>query len=122
MTETGGTDNGLRTTGMGFYVQDDIRVLPRLTLNVGLRWEFNSPPTEIRNRFSVPDLSPASATCSPYPDCAFIQAGTDRVSRSTYNRNLHDFAPRIAIAWRPLKTERFVVRSAYGVFYDENIL
>jgi hypothetical protein len=122
VTETGSTDNGLRTTGLGFYVNDDIRVLPRFTLNVGLRWEFNSPPTEIRNRFSVPDLSPASATCSPYPDCAFIPAGTDGVSRSTYNRNLHDFAPRIGIAWRPLKTERFVVRSAYGIFYDENIL
>ena len=122
VTESGNTDNGLRTTGLGVYVQDDIRVLPRFTLNVGLRWEFNSPPIEIHNRFSVPDLSPSSATCSPYPDCAFIQAGTDGIPRATYNKNLHDFAPRIGIAWRPLKTERFVVRSAYGIFFDENIL
>jgi len=122
VTETGTTNNGLRTTGLGAYVQDDIRVLPRFTLNVGLRWEFNSPPIEIHNRFSVPDLSAASATCSPYPDCAFIQAGTDGIPRATYGKNLHDFAPRIGIAWRPLKTERFVVRSAYGIFYDENIL
>jgi hypothetical protein len=122
VTETGSTANGLRTTGLGAYVQDDIRVLPRFTLNVGLRWEFNSPPIEIHNRFSVPDLSAASATCSPYPDCAFIQAGTAGIPRATYGKNLHDFAPRIGIAWRPLKTERFVVRSAYGIFYDENIL
>jgi len=53
VTETGTTNNGLRTTGLGAYVQDDIRVLPRFTLNVGLRWEFNSPPIEIHNRFSV---------------------------------------------------------------------
>jgi len=126
VTETGNTSNGLRTTGLGAYVQDDIRVLPRFTLNVGLRWEFNSPPIEIHNRFSVPDLSANPATCSPlssaYPNCAFIQAGTGGIPRATYGKNLHDFAPRIGIAWRPLKTERFVVRSAYGIFYDENIL
>jgi hypothetical protein len=127
VTETGNTNNGLRTTGLGAYVQDDIRVLPRFTLNVGLRWEFNSPPIEIHNRFSVPDLTVSPATCNPtalpaYPDCAFIQAGTDGISRATYGKNLHDFAPRIGFAWRPLKTERFVVRSAYGIFYDENIL
>jgi hypothetical protein len=126
VSETGNTDHGLRTTGLGAYVQDDIRVLPRFTLNVGLRWEFNSPPIEIHNRFSVPDLSVNTATCNPvlpaYPDCAFIQAGTDGIPRATYGKNLHDFAPRIGFAWRPLKTERFVVRSAYGIFYDENIL
>jgi len=122
VTETGDTVNGLRTTGLGAYVQDDIRVLPRFTLNVGLRWEFNSPPTEVHNRFSVPDLTANSGTCSPYPNCAFIQAGTGGIPRATYNRNLRDFAPRIGFAWRPLKTERFVVRSAYGIFYDENIL
>jgi hypothetical protein len=126
VTETGTTNNGLRTTGLGAYVQDDIRVLPRFTLNVGLRWEFNSPPIEIHNRFSVPDLSVSPATCNAllpvYPDCAFTQAGTDGIPRATYGKNLHDFAPRIGIAWRPLKTERFVVRSAYGIFYDENIL
>ena len=122
VTEAGTTSNGLRTTSLGTYVQDDIRVLPRFTLNVGLRWEFNSPPIEMHNRFSVPDLSAASATCSPYPNCAFIQAGTDGIPRATYGSNLHDFAPRIGFAWRPLKTERFVVRSAYGIFYDENIL
>jgi len=126
VTESGNTNHGLRTTGLGAYVQDDIRVLPRFTLNVGLRWEFNSPPIEIHNRFSVPDLSVNPMLCNPlvpaYPDCAFTQAGTDGIPRATYGRNLHDFAPRIGIAWRPLKTERFVVRSAYGIFYDENIL
>jgi hypothetical protein len=126
VTESGNTNHGLRTTGLGAYVQDDIRVLPRFTLNVGLRWEFNSPPIEIHNRFSVPDLSVNPMLCNPlaaaYPNCAFTQAGTDGIPRATYNKNLHDFAPRIGIAWRPLKTERFVVRSAYGIFYDENIL
>ncbi len=117
----GTTDNGLRSVGMGYYIQDDIHVVPRLVLNVGMRWEYNQPPVEEHNRFSVPDLSPSSATCSPVPACQFMQAGTDGVPRATYNSTLTDFAPRIGVAWRPLKSERWVVRSAYGIFYDSNI-
>lgn len=118
----GTTDNGLRTTGLGAYVQNDIRVLPRLTLNAGLRWDYSSPPVEIHDRFSVPDLTSNSLTCTPQPQCQFIQAGTQGIPRGIYGREIHDFAPRLGIAWRPLKTERFVVRSAYGIFYDEGIL
>ncbi len=117
----GNTFNSLRSTGMDYYVQDDIRVVPRLLLNVGLRWEYNSPPVEAYDRFSVPDLSSNSLTCSPAPGCQFIQAGANGIPRATYGKDLHDFAPRIGVAWRPLKTERFVVRSAYGIFYDVGI-
>lgn len=117
----GDTYNTLRSAGMGYYVQDNIHVVPRLVLNAGLRWEYNSPPVETNNRFSVPDLSPASLDCSPMPACQFIQAGTRGVPRATYDRTLTDFAPRIGVAWRPLKSERWVVRSAYGIFYDSNI-
>jgi len=117
----GDTFNSLRSTGMNYYIQDDIHVVPRLLLNVGLRYEFNSPPVETHNRFSVPDLSPNSAACSPVPDCQFIQAGTNGIPRATYHPTFTDFAPRIGVAWRPLKTERFVVRSAYGIFYDVGI-
>ena len=122
VTVKGDTYNSLRSTGMSYFVQDDIRVLPRLTLNAGLRYEYTTPPVETHDRFSVPDLSPASATCTPVPDCQFIRAGTNGIPRATYNATLTDFAPRIGLAWRPLKTERFVVRSAYGIFYDVPIM
>ncbi|MFN7997340.1 MAG: carboxypeptidase regulatory-like domain-containing protein [Bryobacteraceae bacterium] len=117
----GDTFNSLRSTGMNYYIQDDIHVVPRLLLNVGLRYEYNSPPVETHNRFSVPDLTANSASCAPVPDCQFIRAGTDGVPRATYDRTLRDFAPRIGVAWRPLKSERWVVRSAYGIFYDVGI-
>jgi hypothetical protein len=117
----GDTFNSLRSIGMNYYAQDDIHVVPRLLLNVGVRYEYNGPPVETHNRFSVPDLSANAGTCSPVPDCQFIQAGTNGVPRATYNPTLTDFAPRIGVAWRPLKTERFVVRSAYGIFYDVGI-
>ena len=118
---TGNTYNSLRSHGVGTYLQDDIHVVPRFLLNVGLRYEYNSPPVEALNRFSVPDLSANSATCTPVPDCQFIQAGSDGVPRATYAPTKTDFGPRLGIAWRPLKTERWVVRSAYGIFYDSSI-
>jgi hypothetical protein len=118
----GDTANGLRTSAWNFYFQDDIRVRPRLTLNVGLRYEYNRPPVEVHDRFSVPDLSANSLTCTPQPDCQFFQAGTNGIPRATYGKDLNNLAPRIGLAWRPLATERFVVRAAYGIFYDVNIL
>jgi hypothetical protein len=118
---TGNTSNSLRSHGVSTYLQDDIHVVPRLLLNVGLRYEYNSPPVEALNRFSVPDLSSNSGTCTPVPDCQFIQAGTDGIPRATYSPTKTDFGPRLGIAWRPLKTERWVVRSAYGIFYDSSI-
>jgi hypothetical protein len=118
---SGNTFNTVRSVGMNYYIQDDIHVVPRLLLNVGLRYEYNSPGVEDHNRYSVPDLSPNSATCTPVPDCQFIQAGTDGVPRATYTPTKTDFAPRIGVAWRPMKTERWVVRAAYGIFYDVGI-
>ncbi len=118
---SGDTFNSLRSTATAVYVQDDIHVVPRFLLNVGLRYEFNSPPVEAHNRFSVPILTSESATCTDVPDCQFEQAGTNGIPRATYSPTHTDFGPRIGIAWRPLKSERWVVRSAYGIFYDVGI-
>ena len=118
----GDTFSDLRTHGLNFYAQDDIRVVPRLLLNAGLRYEYNRPPVEVRDRFSVPDFSPRSQACSPAPACQFLRAGTGGIPRATYGRDLNNLAPRLGLAWRPLKTERFIVRSAYGIFYDVAIL
>jgi hypothetical protein len=113
---SGNTYNSLRSHGVSAYVQDDIHVIPRFLLNVGLRYEFTSPPVEALNRFSVPDLIPCPEPCSDTPQ--FTVAGTNGIPRATYNPTYRDIAPRIGIAWRPLKSERWVVRSAYGIFYD----
>ncbi|MGA3210563.1 MAG: TonB-dependent receptor, partial [Terriglobales bacterium] len=118
---SGNTNNSLRNWGMAAYIQDDIHVVPRFLLNVGLRYEYNGAPVEAQNEFSVPILTPASATCTPQPDCQYQQAGTNGVPRGVYQASLLNFMPRIGIAWRPLKSERWVVRSAYGIFYDSPI-
>jgi Carboxypeptidase regulatory-like domain/TonB dependent receptor len=113
---SGNTFNTLNSHGVSAYVQDDIHVIPRFLLNVGLRYEFNTPPVEAKNRFSVPELIPCPMPCLLTPQ--FNVAGTNGIPRATYNSTYRDIAPRIGIAWRPLKSERWVVRSAYGIFYD----
>ena len=112
----------LYATSFGAYFQDDFRVTSRLTLNLGMRYEYNVPVTEGKNELSVPDLSPASVTCTPKPGCQFIVAGTGGVPEATYLPDRNNFAPRVGFAWRPLGSERFVVRSGYGIYYDELLL
>jgi hypothetical protein len=114
---SGDTFNSLRSHGVSVYIQDDIHVIPRFLLNVGLRYEFNSPPVEAKNRFSVPDLIPCPAPCVGVQP-TFSVVGTNGIPRATYHPTYRDIAPRIGFAWRPLKSERWVVRSAYGIFYD----
>ena len=122
VTTFGATDTGIRSTSQNYFVQDDFHISPRFTLNAGLRYEYNSPPVDIRNRLSVPDFSSHSATCTPAPDCQFLIAGTGSIPRATYGSSPRNFAPRLGFAWRPLASERLVVRSAYGIFYDVGIL
>jgi len=118
----GDTFFDFRATSLNFYFQDDLRVTPRFTLNLGLRYEYNFPPVEVRDRLSVPDFSANSLTCSPQPDCALIQVGTNGIPRGIYEGDTNNFAPRIGFAWRPLRTDRFAVRAAYGVFHDVFVL
>lgn len=116
---SGNTYNSLRSHGVSTYVQDDIHVVPRFVLNVGLRYEYNSPPVENKDRFSVPDLVPCPLPCGSAPQ--FTVAGGNGIPRATYNPSYGDLAPRIGFAWRPLKSERWVVRSGYGIFYESAI-
>jgi hypothetical protein len=88
-------------------------------MNLGLRWEYNSPPLEKQGHASIPDLSPASATCTPKPDCQFLIAGTNGLPRRSYLSHYKNINPRLGLAWRPLNTDRLVIRSAYGIYTDQ---
>ncbi len=106
----------------GAYIQDDVRATSRLTLNLGVRWDYYVPVTEGHNELSAPDLSPASATCTPKPGCEFIVAGTNGLPDAIYLPDRNNFAPRVGFAWRPLDSDRLVVRSGYGIYYDQLLL
>jgi hypothetical protein len=106
----------------GAYLQDDVRVTDRLTLNLGLRYEYNVPVIEGNNELSVADLTVESANCTPKPGCLFIPAGTRGIPDATYFGDGNNFAPRVGFAWRPTDSENFVIRSGFGIYYDQTLL
>jgi len=110
-----------RTTNQGYYFQDDVRLRRGLTLNLGLRYEYNSPPVDIRNRLSVPNLA-IRGPCTPYPDCVFTIAGTQGAPRGVYSPDRNNLAPRAGFAWQPFGSHAPVFRGGYGIFYDVGIL
>lgn len=115
--------SNLRNTDYGFYVQDDFRVSQRLTLNLGLRWELHTPFHDKYNGGNILDFGFPGGRLL-YADPAFTQLLNNPiqaaccVSRSLIATDWRDWAPRVGFAWRPFSSNRFVVHSGYGIFYD----
>jgi outer membrane receptor protein involved in Fe transport len=113
--------NSLRAAGhtqsFGIFAQDDWKVRRNLTLNVGLRWEYNSPFTDQRDRFLT--LRPGEQS-SLFPDApiGLVYPRDAGVSRSTYAADRNNFAPRIGFAWDLLGNGRLAIRGGYGLLYD----
>jgi len=96
----------LRSFVTNFFVQDDWKLRPNFTLNLGLRYEYNTPPIDPTNRMSVFDLASQQV----------YQVGTNGVSRSGIQPDWNNFAPRVGFAWTP--AANLVVRGGYGIYYD----
>jgi hypothetical protein len=106
---------GLRQTSTNLFAQDDFRVLPNLTLNLGLRWEYNNPTTDKYNHLATFD--PNFATSTPLP---YLRISTD-ATRNIYNSSKKEFAPRFGFAYTPFGPKT-VIRGGYGVYWDVKIL
>lgn len=94
---------------LSLYIQDDMRVTTRLTLNYGLRWEYNPAPGAANGVY------PVTLTSS---NLAVAQiAGTNR---PIYKTRYDKFAPRFGFAYSPISSRlhSLVVRGAFGIFYD----
>ena len=100
----GNTQRTTYNNGFSLFAQDDYRLARTLTVNFGLRWEYFGPMSEKNNLLS--NLG---------RDGKLAMVGTDGVN-GLYNRDLHDFAPRVGFAWSALKNT--VVRGGYGIYYD----
>jgi outer membrane receptor protein involved in Fe transport len=99
---------------LGFYGQDDWRVLPRVTLNLGLRYEFyTSMPHTISTQetWSTPD----PLTAAP-PNFAI------RTPAVSTNPSLHNFSPRIGFAWDIFGNGKTSLRGSAGIFYNVGLL
>jgi len=104
LVDTGNTQRTTSNNGFSFFAQDDYRVLPTLTLNLGLRWEYSGPMSEKNNLLS--NLA---------SDGTLAMVGTNGLDR-LYERDLNNFGPRLGFAWSAFKNT--VIRAGYGVYYD----
>jgi hypothetical protein len=98
-------DRYWRFTLFGFYLQDDIQLTPRLTLNTGLRYEFTTLPKEKYNRDSaLPDLSASAPVVGPLYE----------------NPTYTNLSPRMGLAWDVFGNARTALRGGYGLYFNTN--
>jgi Carboxypeptidase regulatory-like domain/TonB dependent receptor-like, beta-barrel len=108
----------LKTWSYDLHFGDDIRIGRRFTLQAGVRYEFNRPPTNAGAPLTVPDFRLESAACTPKPACLLVPASSLGLPASTYRGDRNNFAPRLGLAWRPPGFDSLVVRAAYSISYD----
>jgi hypothetical protein len=96
------------------YVQDDWRINPRLTWNLGLRWEYDS---NLTGNSSEHDPCP-SLTVTPTRPCTWMANIIDL--KKTPDKK--DFAPRVGFVYDPLGKGKTLLRGGYGIYYDRIIL
>ena len=116
----------VRGTAWNFFAADDIHVTPKLTINLGLRYEIPPSFHSIDGSGITADLSGDGqfqwASKSNYNLMKTVGATStwmgytdnDKLTQS----NHANLAPRVGFAWRPLATDKFVIRGGYGLFYD----
>jgi TonB-dependent receptor-like protein len=97
-----------RTTSFNVYAQDDWKVNSRLTLNLGLRWELNTPMTEKYNTIASFDSKTGQIRA----------AGQNGAPDNLFKYDYNNIAPRVGFAWQPLGDSKTVVRGGVGVFYN----
>ena len=118
----GNPDKALRQNVIELYVNDDYRVSPVLTLNLGVRWEFESPITENQGRLVNLDIASGFTAAQPVlasdPDGSVT--GNDYPS-SLVRRDLRGIQPRLSAAWRPVPGSSLVVRGSYGIYRNQSV-
>jgi len=113
----GDFNRGLRKWIAGGYAQDEFRITPRLTLNYGLRYEVNTPYTDIRNRMN--EWAPGQqSTVMPNAPEGLLFPGDKGVPAGIAAVDYHEFMPRVGLAWDPFGAGKMTIRAAYGIFYD----
>lgn len=91
--------------GYAAFVQDDWRIAPRITLNLGLRYEYATPPSEAHNLLG-----------NFVPSVGMVQEG--KQISSIYNGDHTNFAPRVGVAWDVTGKGTTIIRSGFGISYE----
>jgi hypothetical protein len=141
ITEVTTPDSNAYATHYALFVQDDWKVTPHLTINYGLRWEYNPPfgdtfnnqaillpnaynvvnGTLVHGSVVVPDAflpqvnALFAASIAPTPIFGASQVG---IPESLHVADKTSFAPRIGVAWRPFNSDKTVIRGGFGRYIE----
>src|SRR5437667_3510306 len=107
------TDNGAYISA---FAQDDFRVHPRVTLNLGVRYDLQFPFTDPQDR-KLAYVPGQQSTVNPTAPVGLLFPGDAGVSRGIVKTDVNNIAPRVGVAWDPKGDGRTAVRAAYGLFY-----
>jgi outer membrane receptor protein involved in Fe transport len=114
---TNGPGQNLLYRYYGVYFQDDWKVSAKLTLNIGVRYDYQSPWTERYNRIANFNFTAQSPVQVPGLNLVggLFYPGVGDTPRAQFNADRKDFAPRFGFAWT--MDQRTVVRGGYGIFF-----
>ncbi|MCX6629767.1 MAG: TonB-dependent receptor, partial [Candidatus Solibacter sp.] len=109
--------NYFRSWSTNAYAQDDFRVSARVTINVGLRYEYFAPYTEQQGHLANLDVSPG------FTAVAVVTAGQNGpysgvLPSSIVRSSPRNLSPRLGIAWRPFPKRNTLIRAGYSIFYS----
>lgn len=118
----GNPDKYFRESLYDAYFVDDWHFNRALTMNLGVRWEYGAPITELHDRLVNLDIATGFTGISPV--VASSPIGT--LTGLTYPDSLvrpdkSGFSPRIGLAWKPIAGSSLVVRAGYGIYYDTSV-
>jgi hypothetical protein len=118
----GNADKYFRGFSYDAYITDDWRIGPSFTLTAGVRWEYEAPLTELRQRLVNLDVAPGFTAVQP----VLASNPTGAVTGETFATSLmtpdkSGIQPRLAIAWRPIPGSSLVVRAGYGIYRNTNV-
>jgi hypothetical protein len=105
----GNADKYFRGNSWDAYISDDWRFRSGLSITLGVRYEYNSPPTELYGRLVNLSIGDHFASAAP------VIAGS---AGPLIQPDRNNIAPRVGFAWRPFPASTMIVRGGYGTYYD----
>jgi hypothetical protein len=125
----GNADKYFRNLWYDGYVTDDFRLTTQLSLNIGLRWDYQAPVYEKYGRLVNMAMGPGfttatlvcASTASLLPGSTCAPASQAGLGSALINDDPSELQPRVGFAWRPWTKHSMVVRGGYGIYYNTSV-
>jgi hypothetical protein len=118
----GNADKYLRQTEYDAFFIDDWRLLPNLSVNIGLRWEYSAPITELFGRLVNLDITNGFSAVAPVVGNNSVGSLTSRrYPAALINADRGMIEPRVGLSWRPMSESSLIIRAGYGKYANTSV-